>query len=89
MKPETITALKGHLLGAKALRDAMDRSLATAASGVPNYFVRYTGFKQYMTKYNDLFQLVASLVRITTPIGSWNLDKVSGPFETPGFVQQE
>jgi REase_DpnII-MboI len=72
-------------LAAKAIRDAMDKSLASAN---PANVWRFMGFKVYMAKYNEVVLAVSKLVKITVPIGTWKLDKVGSQMDTNAFTQQ-
>lgn len=86
MDNKTIQALKGHLLAAKALKDSMERSLASTSD---KNIWKYASYKTYMDKYQQIVQQVSGLVPITAPLGVWDLQKVQGWFETSGIVQQE
>jgi len=78
--------LKGHLLAAKALREAMDR---TAANRTDQSW--YPSFKHFLRKYNDLALAVNALVPVTVPIDHYDMEKVNSrnAFNTTGLEQQD
>lgn len=86
MDKKTIQTLKGYLLAAKALRDSMEKSLASTSKGS---FWKYPSFKAYMTTYQNIVGQVSSLIKITAPIGIWNLAKINGSHDTSTILQQE
>jgi hypothetical protein len=85
MKAELVSALKGHLLAAKAIRDAMDQSVAASDK---NSVWKHTSFKTFMRSYNEVARSASKLVRITVPIGTWDLDEVGDSMSLNAFAQK-
>lgn len=85
MDEATKHSLKGHLAAINALRSAMDRSISSTAE---NHW-RYVGFRDYMAKYQRIAEQVSKLIKITAPIGSWDLSKVGSVMDTIGVVQRQ
>ena len=50
---------------------------------------RFVGYRNYMAKYQSIATEVAKVVKITAPIGFWDLSKVKFSFEVVGLVQKE
>lgn len=86
MDKQTIQALKGHLLAAKALKDSMEKSLASTSK---DNIWKYASFKAYMSTYQNIVSQVSSLINITAPIGIWDLGKIRGSHDTTTILQQE
>ena len=68
MDKQTIQALKGHLLAVKALKDSMEKSLASTSN---DNIWKYASFKMYMSTYQNIVNQVSGLINITAPIGIW------------------
>ena len=86
MSPEVAQRVKGYLLGAKALQDAMNRSRSAAPE---DSVWKYGGYRQYLLKYNALAPLVAKSILIELPLGTFDEKKVPGIHDTTAFHQQE
>lgn len=72
-------------MSALALKQAMDVSLSSNAE---NMF-RYVGFRNFMTKYQQIAESVSELVEITAPLGYWDISKIKSSFELTWPRQKE
>jgi hypothetical protein len=85
MEQATRDALREALLTAMALKTSMEHALRSD----PNAVWRHTTYRQYMRKYNDVVAYVRTLVPITAPIDTYNLDKVPHSGDTVMPMQKE
>lgn len=85
MEQATRDALREALLTATALKTSMEHALRSD----PNAVWRHTAYRQYMRKYNDVVAYVRTLVPITAPIDTYNLDKVPHSGDTVMPMQKE
>ncbi|UCF83275.1 MAG: hypothetical protein JSV50_19195, partial [Desulfobacteraceae bacterium] len=85
MDKETSNQIKGHLLSAIALKQAMDAAVSSASET----YWRYVGYRSFMEKYQQIVTAVSKKIEITAPIGLWDISKVKGSFDTPGLLQKE
>ncbi len=86
MEKNTIQTLKGHLLAARALKDSMEKSLASTSK---DNVWKYASFKSYMSTYQSIVAQVSTIINITAPIGVWDLQKIRGSHDTTTIQQQE
>ena len=86
MEIKTIQVLKGHLLAARALKDSMEKSLASTSN---DNIWKYASFKAYMSTYQNIVNQVSSIIQITAPIGIWDIQKINGSHDTTTVQQQE
>lgn len=84
-----VTDAEAHLESclhiAEALLDAMGDAIRATDPGDP---WRFTSYKQYMRKYNDLLASVTTVEPISAPVDRYNLDAVPGFGDTIGMQQQ-
>ncbi|MFL6544227.1 MAG: hypothetical protein ACJ8LM_03485 [Candidatus Udaeobacter sp.] len=85
MKEEIRAFLKDQLAAIRALRAAMEQTLSAK---VETHW-RFVGYRNYMEKYQTIATEIAKVVKITVPIGFWDLSKVKFSFEVIGLVQKE
>jgi hypothetical protein len=86
MEKSIIEALKGHLLAARALKDSMEKSLSSTSK---DNLWKYASFKTYMSTYQSIVTQVSKLIKITAPIGIWNLENIPFPHNVVAVQQQE
>jgi len=86
MNLELVSALKGHLLAARSIRDAMDQSVAASSK---ESVWKYTSFKTFMKRYNQVVNSVAKLIPITVPIGTWKTDELGDVMDLNAFHQKK
>ena len=85
MDKASIDALQEALLTTTALKQSMEHALRSD----PNAVWPHTAYRLYMRKYNDVVAYVRTLVKITAPIDTYNLDKVPTSGNTVMPVQKE
>ena len=85
MNEEIRQFLKRSLAATRALRVAMERTLSAQ---VETHW-KFVGFRDYMTKYQNIAHAVEKVVRVTAPIGFWDLSKVKSSMDVYGLAQKE
>lgn len=80
--------LKQFLSNATALLDAMRYSTATASGDAAN-IGRYSSYKMFLRKYNDLVKQTAPFLPNTTMLDLFALDKIKGSGDTTWPQQKE
>lgn len=50
---------------------------------------KFVGFRDYMAKYQGIAQQVGEVIKITAPIGFWDLSKIKSSMGVIGLVQKE
>lgn len=77
--------MASYLTMADALMDAMTRAVP---SHVSDDHWRYSGYAQYMRKYNELATTVLSIEPADAPIDTYNLEHLPGLGDTPPMQQR-
>jgi hypothetical protein len=50
---------------------------------------KFVGFRDYMTKYQNIAHAVEEVVRVTAPIGFWDLSQIKSSMDVHGLAQKE
>jgi len=58
-------------------------------SSDPSFLWKYTGYKQFARKYNDIVKKIAKRVSLPPILDFFDLDKIPGPGDTLAMQQQE
>lgn len=85
MEEKTKDQLKEFLSYTKALLDAMDISRSFDTDNL----WRYSAYKQFMRKYNQLFRAVNEAVAISTIVDAFDIERVPGSGDTTWPQQKE
>jgi len=83
---ENKEALREYVKWADALQRTMEISLR---SSDPTSLWKYTSYKQFARKYNDLVKEIATKVSLPPILDLFDLDKIPGPGDTLPMQQQE
>jgi len=85
MNEDLRNKLREFLFSATAIRESMEQSVRADVDSA----WKYTAYKQYARKYNQIAERVVDLLPTNVPIDIFAVDKIPGPTNTIGIQQKE
>ena len=70
-------------MATQAVKGAMEKNVAAADES----YLKYAGFKSYMSPYLQIVEKVSKLIKVTVPITVWDIDKIKVPLYA-GSIQK-